>query len=157
MFSIIYCLLPLVFIFFQFSILKKRNSLSWEIKKGKICYNCKEDLNLSEKDTFDRLMKSEDYSKLCISCSRDRKISLLKYPSLILKYKFQKYLISQKFNKLNIYFLISVLFFIILDVIFKINGISSSLYLVYGSINIIYWCISIYRTIYMSNKKPSEN
>lgn len=157
MFSIIYCLLPLVFIFFQFSILKKRNSLSWEIKKGKICYNCKEDLNLSEKETFERLMKSEDYSKICIPCSRDRKISLLQYPYLIIKYKFQKYLISQKFNKLNIYFLISVLFFIILDVIFKINGISSSLYLVYGSINIIYWCISIYRTIYMSNKKPSEN
>ena len=157
MFSIIYCLLPLVFIFFQFSILKKRNSLSWEIKKGKICYNCKEDLNLSEKETFERLMKSEDYSKICIPCSRDRKISLLQYPYLIIKYKFQKYLISQKFNKLNIYFLISVLFFIILDVIFKINGISSSLYLVYGSINIIYWCISIYRTIYMSNKNPSEN
>lgn len=157
MFSIIYCLLPIVFAFFQISILKKRNSLSWEIKKGKICYNCKEDLNLSEKETFERLMKSEDYSKICIPCSRDRKISLLQYPYLIIKYRFQKFIVTQKFDKLNKYFLISVLFFIILDVIFKINGIRSSLYLVYGSINIIYWSISIYRTIYMSNKKPSEN
>jgi hypothetical protein len=157
MFSIIYCLLPIVFVFFQISILKKRNSLSWEIKKGKICYNCKEDLNLSEKETFERLMKSEDYSKICIPCSRDRKISLLQHPYLIIKYKFQKFVVTQKFDKLNKYFLISVCFFIILDIVFKLFGMNISLYLVYGSINIIYWCISIYRTIYMSNKKPSEN
>lgn len=157
MFSIIYCFLPIIFIFYQFSILKNRKSLNWEIKKSKICYNCKEDLNLSEEDTFDRLMKSEDYSKLCIPCSRDKKISLLKYPFLIIKYKFQKYLISQKFDKLNKYFLISVLFFIILDIVFMFNGIKSNLYLVYSSINIIYWIISIYGSIYTSIKKPSEN
>jgi hypothetical protein len=152
MFSVIFCFLPFLFLFFQFYILKKRRTLVWEIKKGEICYNCKESLNIPEKDIWDRLMKSEDFSKICISCSRDRKISLLKKPLLIWKYKFQKSIVSNKF-KIHWIFLPIIFFFIILDAILIFCGIRLGLWLVYGSLNIIWWLIITYKTYYTTMKK----
>ena len=152
MFSVIFCFLPFLFLFFQFYLLKKRRTLVWEIKKGEICYNCKESLNIPEKDIWDRLMKSEDFSKICISCSRDRKISLLKNPLFIWKYKFQKAIVSNKF-KIHWIFLPIIFFFIILDVILIFCGIRLGLWLVYGSLNIIWWLIITYKTYYTTMKK----
>ncbi len=153
MFSIIFCFFPILFLIFQFYLLKKRKSLSWEIKKGHICYNCKQDLNISEKDIWDRLMKSEDFSKVCISCSRDRKIASLKNRLLVFKYKFQKVIVSKKFEKIHFVFLPIVFFFIILDVVLIFCGMKLGLWVVYGSLNIIWWLIVTYKTYYTSEKK----
>jgi len=156
MFQIIFCFLPILFVFFQFYLLKKQKSVSFDIKKGHICYNCKQDLNISEKDLWDRMLRSDDFSKLCISCSRDRKIFLLKNPILIFKYKFQKFMISNGSEKLHWVFLLIVASVIILDFILKLFGIISCLWLLYGSLNIIWWSIITYKTYYTTIKKPSE-
>jgi len=97
-------------------------------------------------------MKSEDFSKICISCSRDRKISLLKKPLFIWKYKFQKAIVSNKF-KIHWIFLPIIFFFIILDVILIFCGIRLGLWLVYGSLNIIWWLIITYKTYYTTIEK----
>jgi hypothetical protein len=156
MFSTIFVFLPFLFFIFQFYCEKKRKSVSWEIKKGQICYNCKESLNVSEEDIWDRLMKDKDYSKICISCNRDRKISLLKNPLLIWKYKFQKFIISDKFKKIHWIFLPLAFFFIILDLVLIFCGVRLKMWLVYGSINIIWWFIITWKIYYTTIKKPSE-
>jgi hypothetical protein len=156
MFSTVYCFFPIFFFIFQAYLLKKRKSLVYEIKKGQICYNCKVDLNVSEKDTWDRLMKSEDFSKLCISCSRDKKLSLLKNPLLVWKYKLQKNISSNKFDKNYWLFIPLVFLFITLDIIFMFYGVKMRLWFIYGSLNIIWWLMITYKTYYTTQKKPSE-
>lgn len=156
MFSIIFCFLPILFMIFQLYLLKSRNSVTWEIKKGHICYNCKEDLNISEKDSWDRMMKSEDFSKLCISCSRDQKISALKSPLLKWKFKIQKRMIGDKFDKLYWFFTPAVFLVIVLDLILMFYKIRLNLWIVYGSINLIWWILMIWRSLYTTQKKPSE-
>jgi hypothetical protein len=141
---------------FQLYLLKSRNSVTWEIKKGHICYNCKEDLNISEKDSWDRMMKSEDFSKLCISCSRDQKISALKSPLLKWKFKIQKRMIGDKFDKLYWFFTPAVFLVIVLDLILMFYKIRLNLWIVYGSINLIWWILMIWRSLYTTQKKPSE-
>ncbi len=156
MFSIIFCFLPILFMIFQFYLLKSRNSVTWEIKKGHICYNCKENSNISEKDKWDRMMKSEDFSKLCISCSRDQKISTLKNPLLRWKFKIQKRMIGDKFDKLYWFFTPAVFLVIVVDLILMFYKIRLNLWIVYGSINLIWWILMIWRSLYTTQKKPSE-
>lgn len=156
MFSIIYSLFPLILIPVSMFLTIKRKSLSWEIKKGKICFNCKEDLNLSDKDLMSRIMVDTDHSKLCTTCLRDLKIKSIRNPLINLKYKFQKYLISKKSDKLIWYFVGSVFFFIGLDVVLMFFGLKLHLSWIYSSINIVFWIYSIYKILYTTQKKPSE-
>ena len=155
MFNIVYCFLPLIFIPFNIHLLKKRNYVSWDVKKGKKCYNCKDDLNLSNVDLFKRLMDSEEHTRLCVSCSRDMKLSLIKNPISSLKFKFHKYLFSKKSDKIVYYFTGGVFFFILLDITLMFFGIKANLYLVYGTINIFFWILNTYKTIYTTEKKSN--
>lgn len=156
MFYLLFCLLPILIIPISMYLTIKRDSLTWEIKKGKICYHCKSTLNLSDKDLMSRLMIENDHSMLCLSCSRDTKINSLKNPLLKYKYSFQKYLVQKKSDKITIYFTISSFFFISLDIILMIFSIKTILSLVYGSINLVFWIISIYKILYTTKKKPHK-
>jgi len=156
MFLIIFSLFPLLLIPITMMLTAKRKSLSWEIKKGKICYNCKDNLNLSDKDLMSRIMVDTDRSKLCTSCSRDMKINSIRNPLISLKYKFQKYLASKKSDNLIWYFSIAAFFFIVLDILLVFFGIKLHLSLTYSSINIIFWSLSIYKILYTTTKKTSE-
>ena len=126
------------------------------IKKGQICHNCKEDLNISEQDTWDRMMKSKDFSKLCITCNRDQKISTLKNPLLRWKFKIQKRMIGDKFDKLYWVFTRVVFLVIIVDLILIFYKIRLNLWIVYGSINLVWWILMTWRSLYTTIKKPSE-
>lgn len=134
----------------------KRESLSWEIKKGKICYNCKESLNLSDKDLLARLMVDKEHQKLCISCLRDCKINSLRNPIKKLYYNFQNFVVKKKSNKLVFYFTSFALFFILLDILLKVLGINLPLFFLYGTSNVVFWFINIYQLFYTSKKKVSK-
>lgn len=156
MFSIIFCFLPIIFMIFQFYLLKNRNSVTWEIKKGKICYNCKEDLNISKEDEWDRFLRTEDFSKLCTTCNRDRKISSLKNPLLRCKFKIEKIMISNKFDKISWGLTIISFLSIVFDLILMFYKIKLNLWIVYGSINLIWWILMVWRGLYTTQKKPLE-
>lgn len=155
MFNILYCFLPILFIPFSIYLLKRRNSVLWDVRKGKKCYNCKEDLDLSNEDLLKRLLDDKDHKGLCISCSRDMKLSLIKNPISSLKFKFHKYLFSKKSDKIVYYFAGFVFFFILLDITLVFFGIKANLYLVYGTINIIFWIVNSYKIIYTTQKKSN--
>ncbi len=157
MITIIWCFLPFLFIFWNMKLLKKRKSVSFEIKKGQICFNCKTDLGLSDSDKFKRIMDANDFYRLCVCCNRDRKINSLSSRLLKYKYILQKFLASKKSDKLIWWFLVPVFFFILLDILFKIIGFGVyGIPWIYGSINIIYWCLITYKNYYTSIKKPSD-
>lgn len=154
-FSLLFNIIPFILIPISMYLTKKRKSLTWEIKKGTVCYNCKEDLGLSEMKLLSRIMDSKDFSKLCVQCTRDIKIESIKNPTLNLKYKFKKYLISKKSDKLIWYFTAAAFFFIGLDITLMLFEIKLGLSWIYGSVNIIFWLVSIYK-IFLTTKKPSE-
>jgi len=156
MIGLIYCFIPIFLLLYQLWVMKKRTSITWNIKKGEICYHCKESLNLSDDLLFKRLLDPTDYSQLCISCNRDKKIQQIKRPYLKWKFKFLNFIISKDFNKFNLIFVISIFSIIILDVILISIGTKIRLWPVYGTINLIFYLISIYRTFYTTTKKPSE-
>ena len=157
MFSIIYCFFPILLVIFNMYLLKSREYISWDVKKGKMCYNCKTDLNLSEEEIFKRLGNYiDEHMKLCLSCSRDIKLSSIISPIKSLKFKFERFLFSKKSDNIFYYFTGFVFFFIILDIILISFGIKMKLYLIYGTINILFWILTTYKTIYTTIKKPSE-
>ena len=156
MFSIIYCFLPIIFIPFNMYLMKSRESVSWDVRKGKKCYNCKDNLDLSNEDLLKRLLDDKNHKRLCISCSRDMKLSLIKNPISSLKFKFHKYIFSKESDKMVYYFTVFVFFFILLDIILMIFGIKAKIYLIYGTINIFFWIVNTYKTIYTTTKKTSE-
>lgn len=152
MFSVIYSLFPLLLIPISMYLLSKRKSLLWDIKKGKICYNCKDDLNLSDSDLMKRIMFDTNHAKLCLSCSRDVKINSIRNPLINLKHKFESYLISKHSDKLVWYFTGAAVVFIILDIVLISFGIKIHLSLIYTSINMIFWIINIYKILYTTKK-----
>jgi hypothetical protein len=154
-FSLLFNIIPFILIPISMYLTKKRKSLIWEIRKATICYNCKEDLGLSEMKLLSRIMDPKDFSKLCVQCTRDIKIESIKNPTLNLKYKFKKYLISKKSDKLIWYFTAAAFFFIGLDITLMLFEIKLGLSWIYGSVNIIFWLVSIYK-IFLTTKKPSE-
>lgn len=154
-FSLLFNLIPLLLIPISMYFTIKRKSLSWELKKGTICRNCKKDLGLSELEILSRIDSGDDFSKICVQCSRDIKIDSIKNPLINLKYKFKNYLISEESDKLVWYFTAAVFFFIGLDITLMLFEIKLGLSWIYGSLNIIFWIISIYK-IFLTTKKPSE-
>jgi hypothetical protein len=136
--------------------MKSRESVSWDVRKGKKCYNCKDNLDLSNEDLLKRLLDDKNHKRLCISCSRDMKLSLIKNPISSLKFKFHKYIFSKESDKMVYYFTVFVFFFILLDIILMIFGIKAKIYLIYGTINIFFWIVNTYKTIYTTTKKTSE-
>ena len=156
MFNILYCFLPIIFIPFSMYLLKSREYVSWDVRKGKKCYNCKVNLTLSNEELLKRLLDDESHDRLCISCSRDMKLSLIKNPISSLKFTFHKYLFSKKSDKMVYYFAGFVFFFILLDITLVFFGVKLKLYLIYGTINIIFWIVNTYKTIYTTTKKTSE-
>ena len=45
---------------------------------------------------------------------------------------------------------------IALDMIFLFSGIKLRLVIVYGTLNLVYWILNIFKMYYVSIKKPSE-
>jgi len=84
--------------------------------------------------------------------------SYLRSPFLVWKHRLQKMIISDDFDKKYIrIFLPIVLLLITLDFILIFFGIKLKLWLLYGSINIIWWITITWRTYYTTTqKKPSE-
>lgn len=157
MLSTIWCLLPILFIIYDIHLHKKRESISYSINIGKICYNCKCDLNLEDNDIIIRTFDVEEHQTLCKSCNRDQKLNTLHNSLIIYKYKFQKFIVSVKYIKLIYWFTIPVFFFILLHILFLIIGIKLNILpWIYGGLNISYWIINIYKTKYTTIKKPSE-
>lgn len=156
MFKLIYLLLPLLLgvIYYFFS--RKRKLLDWNIRKGVICYNCKEDMNLDDGILLSRVLDLTDFKILCKVCNRENKISQLKKPYLKWKFQFQSFVVSKKFKKIYWIFPTIICSIIFIDTLSIFLDHRLELWPIYGTLNLIFYFLFFYKLKYTTIKKPSE-
>ena len=152
--SIFFILFPFIFLIYFVVLLKKTKYITHDLKMGKKCYSCKEDINTDSVVDFDVLLSGKDNFNLCESCKRDETINKLFNNRLSLINKFKFYLISS--NKSVIYFIILIVILLIIDITLKLAFDIKWFTYIYNSFLFIYWIITIYRHKLISIKKPSH-
>ena len=152
----------LVVVFFYtkaFVLINKNVSQSWEIKKGVLCYSCKERTSDNEDDWIYNLDISKEDFKLCTSCERDEKLGSLIYKSDNHKWlnRFKKYLISKKSDKMIFIYVGSLFALFTIDLLFHFT-ILKNIH-IFGAIstvlNILYAFIFYYKVKLTSGDKKS--
>ena len=138
--------------------IKKNVSLTWEMKKGIICYSCKEKVSDNEDDwSYNFDMSKEDF-KLCTSCERDEKLGELIYKSDNYKWinRLKKYLVSKKSDKMIFIYIGGLFLFFIIDVLlhFTIKNIHT-FGVVSTILNILYALIFYYKVKLTSGHKKA--
>ena len=151
--SIFFTLFPFIFLIYYTVLLKKTNYITYDLKIGKKCYSCKEEINTDVTD-FNVLLGKKNKFNLCESCKRDEKINKLFNGKLSLVNKFKFYLISS--NKPLIYFIFLIVTLLIIDITLKVAFDIKWFTYIYNSFLLIYWIITIYRHKLISIKKPSH-
>lgn len=113
----------LVVVFFYtkaFVLINKNISLSWEIKKGVLCYSCKERTSDNEDDWIYNLDINKEDIKLCTSCERDEKLGSIIYKNDNHKWinRFKRYLVSKKSDKMIFIYVGALFALFVIDLLF---------------------------------------
>ena len=141
-----------------FIIIKKDVSLSWEMKKGVICYSCKEKVSDHEDDWIYNLDMTKEDLKLCTSCERDEKLGELIYKSDNHKWinRLKKYLVSKKSEKMVFFYIGALFLFFSIDVLlhFTIRGVHT-FGIVSAILNILYASLFYYKVCITSGDKKA--
>ncbi len=158
MLSIIFSLIPFIFIIYYMIMLRKTKYVTMDLKNGEMCYCCKGKIEMDRSDVMYNILNNKINYQICKACQRDEKLDeIVNHSKLSKLNKFKFFLLSEKYDKFSKYLITSlvvlVLFDIILRMIFHIKwfGFIYNIYLV------SYWLLMIYRHRLMSIKKPSEN
>ena len=140
----------------NFYLSSKRTSLLTDIKWGLICHRCKSDAK-DFSEVVDSIVGDDyNYTRICKSCNREVKFNQLESKFYRNVDKFNRYIVSNKYEKLQKIILSLIVAFviggIIIDVIFDTNAFVNM-----GALfNIIFWSLLIYRQVYTSKKKVSQ-
>jgi hypothetical protein len=139
--------------------IKKNVSLTWEMKKGIICYSCKEKVSDHEDDwSYNFDMSKEDF-KLCTSCERDEKLGELIYKSDNHKWtnRLKKYLVSNRSNKMMFIYIGALFLFFTIDLLLHINGFKNSHIFSIASpiLNILYASLFYYKVCITSGDEKA--
>jgi hypothetical protein len=155
--SILFSLLPFIFITYYFIVVRKTKYISLDLKSGKRCYSCKDSIDLDQMEYLDILVRDKKNYRLCHACQREEKLDGLinKNKSSIL-HKFNLKLIDERFDKTTKILLFSIIFLLVIDITLKIVfGIKWFSYF-YNIFLALYWILIIYRYKLISIKKPSH-
>lgn len=154
-------LMPFPFIILYYFLMKKRSSISFEIKAGINCYSCGQPLK-SKDEFYEELLNGEKrieqtYYKNCLSCLRDNNINRLTNE---VKYNFisniKKVVLSEKYLTYSRYLLTLMIIFIFIDVIFVINNLNFRLFIILSNLfSVIFWIYMLLKLKYTTIKKPA--
>ncbi len=123
------------------------------LKLGKKCYACKEDID-NDIDDFSIFLSGKDNFTLCESCKRDEKINKLFNGKLSLLNKIKVKLLTN--NRIQIVFLGFVLVLLIVDIVLKIVSDIKWFSYIYNLFLVLYWIFTIYKYKLTTIKKPSH-
>lgn len=154
MISLLFSITPFIFILYYFRATSKTKYVNSDMKFGKICYSCKEELEIEKDKYYDNLLNSKEDYTLCTSCKRDSKLDeIINHSKLSRVNRFKLYLIGDSYNKLFKVLISLMIIFCITDVILKVKfGIKGFSYF-YNSFLVLYWVLMIYRHKAISVKK----
>ena len=159
MLSLIWSILNMVLIavaFITFYRNKNKECVSFSKKIGTMCYSCSDEIEDDDPmDTYKRIVEDKEDFRLCRSCNRDEKLGYFIYGNNKDEKinKFKKFLLSNKFRKINLAILILIpitlsLHYILLFV-YKIDGFQILNYLIVT----IFWIVFLYKNKLEYKKK----
>lgn len=144
-FSLSSILIIIVSVLYILFLSRRRKSIFYDIKYGHRCYICKETIE-KEHNLFD-LLDDKEKIVACVSCERDRKLNeVIGGKKYVIFNWVKKYLISDNFKKICIWFVIlqsCAILLLIFSLIFKLKF---NVGIITNSFNIIYWIIIVIKT-----------
>lgn len=153
--------LLVVFFFYTkaFVLINKNVSISWEIKKGVLCYSCKERTSDNEDDWIYNLDINKEDIKLCTSCERDEKLGSLIYKIDNHKWinRFKIYLISKKSDKMIFIYVGALFALFAIDLLFHLT-ILKNIHIfgvISAVLNILYASLFYYKVKLTSGDKKT--
>ena len=163
-FNLLLSLSPFLFLIYFIISMKKREGISYDIKKGYKCYSCKEDIEsfddrvqkLSNGQITSDEMTALEKLSLCKSCERDIKLNQLTSDGFIhnIKHKIDEYLLTEKSNKMPLIFILTFIPLITLDMFF-LREYRLFFYIAH-LFQITYWILFIRKHNLISIKKPNQ-
>jgi hypothetical protein len=151
MISLIISILPIILILYYFILFRKRENISWDLKRGLKCQSCKEDI---EQDPTAWMSKSFDNENIstCVSYKRDESIDSVIGGKKHLISKIRVFMISDKFKTFQKVLLGLMVLIIVLNIICFFKGIKIGTFIL-NTFNTIYWTIMIVHNRFTTIKK----
>ena len=154
MISILFTIIPFIFIVYYIFIVRKSKYVTSDLKSGEICYSCKEKMEIEQVELFENLINNKTNYRLCQSCKRDEKLDKIVNHSKLSKLnRFKLYLISDSYSKLFKILLTLLLIFCIVDITLKTVFDTKGFSYLYNTFLVCYWLLLIYRHKLISVKK----
>ena len=154
MISILFTIIPFIFIVYYIFIVRKSKYVTSDLKSGEICYSCKEKMEIDQVELFENLINNKTNYRLCQSCKRDEKLDKIVNHSKLSKInRFKLYLISDSYNKLFKISIALLLIFCIVDITLKVVFDIKVFSYFYNTFLVCYWLLLIYRHKLISVKK----
>ena len=154
MISILFTIIPFIFIVYYIFIVRKSKYVTSDLKSGEICYSCKEKMEIDQVELFENLINNKTNYRLCQSCKRDEKLDKIVNHSKLSKInRFKLYLISDSYNKIFKISIALLLIFCIVDITLKVVFDIKVFSYFYNTFLVCYWLLLIYRHKLISTKK----
>lgn len=152
--SILFTLIPFIFIVYYIFIVRKSKYVSYDLKSGEICYSCKEKMDIDNEEVLENLINNKSNYRLCQSCKRDEKLDeIVNHSKLSRINRFKLYLISDSYNKLFKISIALLLIFCIVDITLKVVFDIKVFSYFYNLFLVLYWILMICRHKFISIKK----
>ena len=155
MLSIIFSLIPFIFIIYYMIMLRKTKYVTMDLKNGEMCYCCKGKIEMDRNDVLYNILNNVTNYRICKACQRDEKLDEIVNHSKLSKInKFKFFLLSEKYDKFARYLLFSLVILLFLDITLKIVFDIKWFSPIYNLYLVCYWLLLIYRHKLISTKKP---
>jgi hypothetical protein len=143
-------LIPFILIFYYFTKYKSKESILFDIKIGLRCYSCKEEI-IKKEEYYQTLLKAASVGKInntkkCLSCVRHDNINKI---NGTIKSRFNQIIknlvVSEKITIIYRTLLISMLFFMFIDVYISVfTDYKFRLFMILSNIlNLLFWTLMI--------------
>ena len=154
MMSLLFTLIPFIFIVYYMITVSKSNYVTSDLKSGEMCYCCKEKMEVDREELLENLINNKSNYRLCQSCKRDEKLDdIVNHSKLSRLNRFKLYLISDDYNKVAKILLGFLVVFALGDVTLKVVFDIKGFGYFYNTFLVCYWLLLIYRHKLISVKK----
>jgi hypothetical protein len=154
MISLLFTLIPLIFIIYYMFVVSRSKYVTSNLKTGEMCYSCKDKIEVDREELLEILINNKSNYSLCQSCERDEKLDkIVNHSKLSRLNRFKLYLISDDYNKMSKILLGLLVLFCITDITLKTVFDIKLFSYFYNTFLVCYWLLLIYRHKIISIKK----
>jgi hypothetical protein len=133
---------------------KKTKYVSMDLRNGEMCYCCKGKMDIDKSDLLNNILNNKTNYRICKACQRNEKLDeIVNHRKLSKINKFKLFLLSERYDKFARYLLLSLVFFVLGDVVLKMVFDIKWFTPIYNLYLVCYWLLMIYRHRLISIKK----